>query len=77
MKIPRMALEYAVIFVVPASILYFSLSDQKEQTEAMLQKRPEVIRAKQQQEKIVNLIIDTNNEKKEEILSELFKKGSN
>jgi len=76
-KIPRMVLDYGFLFVVPPLIVYKLLPDEKEKTAELLENRPDVQRTKKQQADIVRLILDSSkDEKKQEVISDLLKKGS-
>lgn len=69
-----MAFDYAVLFTVPAFVIYNVLPDEKEKTAAMLEKRADVVRAKKQEASIIKLIKDST-EQKPGVVDELMKKG--
>ena len=69
-----MLLHYGFLWIVPPFLVYKLIPDQKEQTAALLENRPDVKRNKAHQAEIVKLIKD-NSEQKEEVLNDLLKKG--
>ena len=74
-KIPRMAFDYAVLFTVPTVIAMMVFTDQKDKTQQVLEKRPEVQRLKKQQGDIVKLIQQSASEQENKVIDELLKKG--
>ena len=76
MKIPRMVIDYTILFFVPAGLAYVFLKDHKEETADMLVRRPDVLRQKKQEAQIMNLLRTTATTQDDPVVQELLKKGS-